>query len=516
MNDFLHEDKGSESLKKLRTAVLWPISQARALRPWLGNRAHEFFLLYGPPVESYRAISDESPLAAVPGSDFVSKLKERCRLHTKTHDCIISFSVPVMVWMIAQRQFTFCEINEALETDLHDEEYEAPVFEILSKAQRVSPLLFERHLIHSSPGASPQSRDRPTTSNRSRKRQKTGRANSVTETQAAQHASSRTYAGAGSALGQRLEVDATFVQGLSPVASSNVEANAHLVGSVSTTPIHLINTNPQDCDGPRTLDGNSDGILAAQQASSLHLLANAAESRSVGAVPSPGQHDVATVSPQDSPLHQVFPNLRAPHGLSPCGVGNTASPLQPDLSLGGKIGSIEQTSASGYSNTSGLVTLTDGDCLRIGYLEEQAHAAGKDGMGNATEASTVAGNLILTDDLTGPASTSVDLGNAGEIDRVEIETSRQGVPAGAWNPAMESSRLATDDNGRSTTDRPSGQSSDPNVTVPPQPEASNIESIDVEAFPGGKSFDINAFFDFEALSGYPQSSLMSFPSTLES
>lgn len=48
MNNFLpltKRKKGKAYLKKLRTSVLWPVGQAQALRPWLGNRADEFFLL---------------------------------------------------------------------------------------------------------------------------------------------------------------------------------------------------------------------------------------------------------------------------------------------------------------------------------------------------------------------------------------------------------------------------------------------------------------------------------------
>ncbi|KAK3991282.1 hypothetical protein QBC44DRAFT_393542 [Cladorrhinum sp. PSN332] len=45
MNDFLPRKKGSDYLGRLRRSVLWPVRQAEALRPWLGNRADEFFLL---------------------------------------------------------------------------------------------------------------------------------------------------------------------------------------------------------------------------------------------------------------------------------------------------------------------------------------------------------------------------------------------------------------------------------------------------------------------------------------
>lgn len=40
--------KGAPYLRRLRTAVLWPVRQAAGLRPWLGNRADEFFLLCKP------------------------------------------------------------------------------------------------------------------------------------------------------------------------------------------------------------------------------------------------------------------------------------------------------------------------------------------------------------------------------------------------------------------------------------------------------------------------------------
>lgn len=52
MDDFLPRTtrRGSPIFKKLRTSVVWPVSQAQALRPWLGNRAEEFFLLCKTPV----------------------------------------------------------------------------------------------------------------------------------------------------------------------------------------------------------------------------------------------------------------------------------------------------------------------------------------------------------------------------------------------------------------------------------------------------------------------------------
>ncbi len=48
MNDFLPQGKkvkGRDYLRRLRNAACWPARQAEALRPWLGNRADEFFLL---------------------------------------------------------------------------------------------------------------------------------------------------------------------------------------------------------------------------------------------------------------------------------------------------------------------------------------------------------------------------------------------------------------------------------------------------------------------------------------
>ena len=152
--------------------------------------------------------------------------------------------------------------------------------------------------------------------------------------------------------------------GLSPVASSNVEADTHLVGCASTALFTPINIDPQGRDEPATTHspnkrrktsreggfclGNWRGALEAQDVSSLDVPADVAgqehaERRSAGAVPSPGQHDVATVSPRDSPRDEVVSNLSAPHGLSPHGVGNTTSPLHPDLPLGGETGSLGRT-----------------------------------------------------------------------------------------------------------------------------------------------------------------------------
>lgn len=44
--------RGSQSFQKERTLVLWPIRIERALRPLIGNRANEFFLLCKPFVKA--------------------------------------------------------------------------------------------------------------------------------------------------------------------------------------------------------------------------------------------------------------------------------------------------------------------------------------------------------------------------------------------------------------------------------------------------------------------------------
>lgn len=46
------DKRRSSYLTRLRTSVLWPIRQAEGLRPWLGNRADEFFLLCKPLMET--------------------------------------------------------------------------------------------------------------------------------------------------------------------------------------------------------------------------------------------------------------------------------------------------------------------------------------------------------------------------------------------------------------------------------------------------------------------------------
>lgn len=123
-----------------------------------------------------------------------------------------------------------------------------------------------------------------------------------------------------------------------------------------TTSFRHINANLQPGDGPTGQDGvggfchvNLDAVLA-QQASPLHLLAHAAgqerdERRSTGAVP--------TLGPAE------------PISGSPGSAENAASPSQPDLLIGGEVGSMEQPSASSH----GLVTFSGGSWVPIGCLE---------------------------------------------------------------------------------------------------------------------------------------------------
>ncbi len=184
-----------------------------------------------------------------------------------------------------------------------------------------------------------------------------------------------------------------------------------------TAPFRPINSNLRRRDGPtastcptkrqrRDQDGaggfchgNSNGVLAAHEASSLRLLADVAgweheELHSTGVVPTlrPAEqisgtpvpdhddnllgitsttyeplrlgHDVAAASPRDS-----LPAESDVRNLSPRDVEDAASP---------------QPSVSSYSNPSGLVTLPDGSCLPIRYLKGQA--AGIAGMAIDTDA----------------------------------------------------------------------------------------------------------------------------------
>ncbi|KAK3363927.1 hypothetical protein B0T25DRAFT_562902 [Lasiosphaeria hispida] len=150
------KQKGSIYLRRLRGSVRWPVSRAQEMRPWLGNRADEYFLLYGGEIETYRKLWDEwtstkkdisedaseddseeiSEVTTLENtSEFVQKMKKACKLEDKGNDCIISFSVPFLVSLIRYGTFSLDDINEGLGAGLRKEEFDASVFTVFSKVQ---------------------------------------------------------------------------------------------------------------------------------------------------------------------------------------------------------------------------------------------------------------------------------------------------------------------------------------------------------------------------------------------
>jgi hypothetical protein len=130
--------------------------------------------------------------------------------------------------------------------------------------------------------------------------------------------------------------------------------------------------------------GASGMVRAAQEASPLHLLADVAgrayiAPRFAGAVPT---------------LRPTEPISGSPHAFLP-------SPSQHDLLVGRGVGTIEQPSASDSSHPSSLVTLSDGSCLPIGYLDVLAP------VNNSGYTSGIEGKGIDTDGPGGPNGTGL-------------------------------------------------------------------------------------------------------------
>ncbi|KAF4457923.1 hypothetical protein F53441_276 [Fusarium austroafricanum] len=105
LDDFLprktkKEKRHSGHLRHLRTEVLWPISQTELLRTKLAHRADEFFLLYGPPINTYERLWRDK------GSKIFADLAKLPPLPvTREPNADVLFSIPLMIKLIAGRSF---------------------------------------------------------------------------------------------------------------------------------------------------------------------------------------------------------------------------------------------------------------------------------------------------------------------------------------------------------------------------------------------------------------------------
>ncbi|KAK3337645.1 hypothetical protein B0T19DRAFT_438292 [Cercophora scortea] len=150
MNEMMVWKKGTDYLGRLRRSVCWPAQQAEALRPWLGNRADEFFLLYGPPIETYRSLLDEATKNIHDGGapSFADRMKDTSEIgegygaRDHNDDCETSLT----------------EVNTALMTNLRQDEFEASVFNAWSRMQ--SMIGITRCLVTGDEDREPDHRDR--------------------------------------------------------------------------------------------------------------------------------------------------------------------------------------------------------------------------------------------------------------------------------------------------------------------------------------------------------------------